>query len=408
VSPDSLTRTFQIASRENGLDIDKIAFGKSDLYFTVHALDSLLVGASAMAATDTGAKYNGPALALGSPKFLGNLYTPGQTADFLNLWTQMTPENAGKWGSVGISADTNAWSWSGLDAQYNYAMTNHLIFKDHCLIWGAQQPSWISSLDSATQAMYIETWIRNVGSRYPNIDLIDVVNEALPGHNPPDGQNGRANYEKALGGAGATGWDWVINAFKLARKYLPNAKLLINDYGIINSNTATTQYLQIINLLKDRGLIDGIGVQGHRLELESADTTLLRSNLDRLWATGLPIYISEFDLGNVGNSGTPDDNQQLNLYKKIFPLLWQHRGVEGITIWGYKEGLAWQTTTYLVRARDLQDLRCSGWQITSRTIRSVYTITARMFRLRLHWIRISPIRLTRAPSSGTSYPKRVL
>ena len=182
------------------------------------------------------------------------------------------------------------------------------------------------------------------------MDMIDVVNEPLIGHNPPDGSGGHANYIKALGGAGATGWDWVIKAFELARQYIPNAKLLINDYGIINSNSATTSYLQIINLLKDRGLIDGIGVQGHRFALESANPNLIKDNLTRLAATGLPIYMSEFDLGNLGNAGTPDDNQQLQLYQKIFPVLWQHPGVAGITIWGYIEGQTWQSTCYLVRS----------------------------------------------------------
>jgi endo-1,4-beta-xylanase len=173
--------------------------------------------------------------------------------------------------------------------------------------------------------------------------MIDVVNEPLLGHNP-------APYRAALGGAGATGWDWVIWVFQKARLYMPNVKLLLNDYGIINDNSSTTQYLQIINLLKDRGLIDGIGVQGHRFELESADTNIVKGNLDRLAATGLPIYISEFDLGNLGNSGTPDDNQQLQLYQKVFPVLWRHPGVKGITIWDYIEGQTWQTTCYLVRA----------------------------------------------------------
>ena len=62
------------------------------------------------------------------------------------------------------STDTSQWNWTGLDAAYNFAKTNHLIFKDHCLIWGAQQPTWISGLDSATQAGYIETWIKNGGT----------------------------------------------------------------------------------------------------------------------------------------------------------------------------------------------------------------------------------------------------
>ena len=141
----------------------------------------------------------------------------------------------------------------------------------------------------------------------------------------------------------------MITAFELARKYLPNAKLLINDYGIINSNAATDTYLQIINLLNDRGLIDGIGVQGHRFEFENADTNVLKANLTKLGATGLPVYISEFDLGNINDAGDPDDAVQLQLYKKIFPVLWLHPAVKGITLWGYLEGQMWQTTCYLTR-----------------------------------------------------------
>jgi endo-1,4-beta-xylanase len=200
-----------------------------------------------------------------------------------------------------------------------------------------------AGMDSASQAKAVEQWIRMVGNRYPRMSMIDVVNEPIISHNP-------APYRNALGGAGATGWDWVVWAFQKARLYMPGVKLLINDYGIINDNVSTTAYLQIINVLNSKGLIDGIGVQGHRFELENGDTVTFKNNLDRLAATGLPIYISEFDLGNPGNSGTPDDNQQLLLYQKIFPVLWRHPGVKGITIWDYLEGQTWQTTCYLVRA----------------------------------------------------------
>jgi endo-1,4-beta-xylanase len=344
---DSLNRTFQISSRENGLDIDKFAFGKSYLYYTVYSLDNGLPGSDTKEPPPPPMFYEGPPFAQGKEKFLGNAY--GDTPDtvFANYWNQLTPGNAGKWGSVGFVQDTTLWNWTNLDNMYNYARDNNLIFKDHCLIWGAQQPSWISGLDSATKINYIESWIRQVGQRYPDMDMIDVVNEPIASHNPPDGLNGRADYKNALGGNGATGYDWVITAFELARKYLPNTKLLLNDYGIINSNSATDTYLQIINLLKDRELIDGIGVQGHRFELETADTNMLKMNLTRLGATGLPVYISEFDLGNLNNAGTPDDNVQLQLYQKIFPVLWLHPAVKGITLWGYLEGQMWQTTCHL-------------------------------------------------------------
>lgn len=352
VAPDSLDKIFQIASREDGLQIDKIAFGKAQYFYTVDALNNGLPGSTAKTPPDSSKYFQGPPLAAGADKFLGNAYGDVPDDLFAKYWTQLSPGNAGKWGSVAGTQDTTKWNWTGLDRAYNYAINNNMLFKEHTLIWGAQQPSWISALDSAQQIKYIETWFRMLAKRYPKIDMIDVVNEPLNDHNPPDGSGNpaRANYKKALGGNGSTGWDWVINAFALARLYFPKSQLILNDFGIINDDAATTTYLKIINLLKQRGLIDGIGVQGHRFELESASTTTLTNNLNRLAATGLPIYITELDLGNLSNYGTPNDTQQLDLFKKIFPVLWEHPGVKGITLWGYLEGQMWQTTCYLVRA----------------------------------------------------------
>ncbi|MBN1780343.1 endo-1,4-beta-xylanase [bacterium] len=344
VETGDLTQTFYIASREDGLWIDKMAFGKSHLYFTVDALDNGLPGSVTKPEPDSSLFYQGPPLAEGASKLLGNVR--GLRDDnFANYWNQLTPGNEGKWGSVATTSDTLHWNWSGLDNLYNYAQEHDLFFRDHTLIWGNQQPVWIENLDSTLQIQYIRAWFRMMGERYPLMDMVDVVNEPL--HDPPRGAT-NGNYIQALGGNGETGWDWVINAFQLARQFLPNTQLLLNEYGIINDNTATTNYLKIIDLLKERGLIDAIGVQGHRFELEYANVNTLKNNLDRLAATGLPVYITEMDLGNLKNEGTPDDDQQLQLYQKIFPVLWEHPSVKGITLWGYLEGQMWQTTCHLV------------------------------------------------------------
>lgn len=350
IEDGDLNQIFQIGSREDGLDFDKFVFARSDLYFTVDMLEKGLEGSLTVPEPDSSNFYMGPPLAVNSPKFLGNVKADFDS-NFKSLWNQLTPGNDGKWASVAYaSADSTKWDWSNLDHMYNYAKNNGLIFKEHTLIWGAQQPSWLNDLSEAEQLKHIESWIRQVGNRYPDIDLADVVNEPIASHNPPDGQNGRANYKEALGGDGETGWDWVVTAFELARKYLPNTKLILNDYGIINSNSATTTYLEIINILKDRKLIDGIGVQGHRFELESVSTSVIQANLDRLAATGLPIYMSEVDFGNLKNEGTPDDQEQLELYQKVFPVLWNHPQVHGITLWGYIENHMWQSSCFLAYA----------------------------------------------------------
>jgi endo-1,4-beta-xylanase len=58
----------------------------------------------------------------------------------------------------------------------------------------------------------------------------------------------------------------------------------------VASSLGTNSYLTIINLLKSRNLLDGIGIQGH--SLEGAGSIIIKQNLDLLAATGLPIYVS--------------------------------------------------------------------------------------------------------------------
>lgn len=263
-------------------------------------------------------------------KFLGNIIASSTPADFTTYWNQITPENSGKWGSVEATRDV--MNWSGLDMAYNTAKSNNLLFRQHTFVWGQQQPTWLSELAADEQKQEIEEWIRTFCERYPQTDFIDVVNEPL--HAVP-------TYSPAIGGGGLTGWDWVVWTFEKARQYCPNAKLFLNDYNIINNNSATTGYLQIINLLKSRNLIDGIGEQGHFLE--STPIATLRSNLDRLAAASLPIHISEFDIS------LSDDTQQKNKYEELFPILWTHAGVHGITLWGYLEGQIWRENAYMIR-----------------------------------------------------------
>ena len=82
------------------------------------------------------------------------------------------------------------------------------------------------------------------------------------GHAPP-------RWKNAIGGDNdlyGTGWDWMVcGLLKKARECFPNSKLFINDYNILSGYTNIDTYINVINILKERGLIDGIGCQGHGL-----------------------------------------------------------------------------------------------------------------------------------------------
>src|SRR5439155_21346529 len=247
-------------------------------------------------------------------------------------FNQVTPENAGKWGSVEATRDV--MNWAQLDLAYNLAKSNGFPFRLHTLIWGAQQPAWIASLPVAEQREEIEEWFALVAARYPDIDFIDVVNEPL--HDPPDDPED-GGYIQALGGTGATGWDWVLEAFRLARRYFPNARLGINEYSVTSNTAEMTRYIEIVELLKQENLIDSVGVQGHAFETRpNIPMSTHVANLNRLAATGLPIYITELDVDG------PDDDIQLADYQRVFPVFLGHPAVRGVTLWGYRPG-HWRT-----------------------------------------------------------------
>lgn len=263
------------------------------------------------------------------PKFLGNIISSDVPTNFNGYWNQITPENSTKWGHV--EAVRGQMNWSQADKAYNYARSNGLPFKFHTLVWGSQEPGWISFITTAEQEAEVLQWMDAAATKYGDSDYVDVVNEAL--HAP-------ASYRNALGGSGATDWDWVIRSFEEARKRF-NGKLLINDYGIISDTNKVNRYLQIINLLKERNLIDGIGIQCHYFNVDNLQASTIKVNLDKLSSAGLPIYVSELDI-------TGDDNTQLERYKEKFPVFWEHPYVNGVTIWGWIQGETWKNGTHLV------------------------------------------------------------
>lgn len=347
VESGALSQTFQVGAREDGLYFDKFVFGKSHLYFTVSNLNRGEAGT--LLPPDE--MPPGTPIAAGQPKFLGSEWDYNQAPNFASYWNQSTPGNAGKWGSVEYTRDI--MDWTVLDSTYNVARRYKMPFKEHTLIWGAQQPSWIGALDSAQQRQEIEEWYAALAERYDTIEYIDVVNEPI--HNAPNGMvpwgttTPNVNYAGALGGAGVTGWDWIITAFRLARQYFPDSKLILNEYSVINSLSTTQQYIEIINLLKAENLIDGIGEQGHAFTTYGISSATLKSNLDLLAATGIPIYITELDIDGL------TDLTQLKEYQRVFPIFWEHPAVEGITLWGYRYGVWRQEQgAYLITDEDIE------------------------------------------------------
>ncbi|MFO7974410.1 MAG: endo-1,4-beta-xylanase [Candidatus Hydrogenedentota bacterium] len=267
-------------------------------------------------------------------KFLGSIWQ--NSADdplFGTLFDQITPENCGKWDA--IERERRERVWTNMDAMVQFADRHSMIVKHHCLVWGQQQPAWTQEADDISNA--VDALIADFFERYgKTITLVDVINEPISA--PPA-------YRSQLGGDGKSGWDWVIWTFRRARLHGNThgftGKLILNEWGIERNQRKLKQFREIVSILQQESLIDAIGVQGHYLEI--ADAAKVRQSLDYLAETGLPIYISEFELDIA------DDIRHEQQFMALFSMFWEHPAVRGVTLWGHREGQMWRKNGYLIR-----------------------------------------------------------
>ena len=270
-------------------------------------------------------------LATSEKPFLGNIFRPETPTDerFHQLWNQVTPENATKWNAIESTRDV--MDWSALDDANTFAQNYNYSFKFHTLIAGDNEPDWISVLNDADQLIELTQWFDEVAARYPEPAQIDVVSEPI---------SSIPSYSDALGGEGATGWDWVIRAFELARTRFPNSELILNDYKVAQSDTSGAQFLELASLLKQRNLIDAIGIEGHFLE--DTDAATIKTRLDLVAELALPLYLADLDI-NISN-----DADQLDKIKTLVPAFYEHPAVNGLTFWGYRENQLWRSDAFLL------------------------------------------------------------
>ena len=311
------------------------------------------------------------ALADGGAKFLGNITTSSQIrSDMGTYWNQITNENGCKWGSI-HSVDNSGksrFNFNGFDScenGYKWAKEKpgERHFKFHALIWGSQKPDFLCTAKNPgitveKTKQYIIEWFDAVAAKFPDLEYIDVVNEAIwagnnyhSGYNKPaNGAEGISTDDPSCGGTyiiDALGGDRVVNgkhqydfvktAFEMARERWPEAKLIYNDYNTLSWQM--NEGIEMIQTLLANGApIDFYGQQAH--DCKGMSKSDFESKLTRIHnETGLPLLISEYDIGEA------DDQKQKNDYANQIPFMWETEWIGGITIWGYINGATWAANT---------------------------------------------------------------
>jgi len=281
-------------------------------------------------------------------KYFGNIIGYSVPSNYSTLWNQATSENGSKWGSV--EGTKGIYNFTTSDLAFNWAKNNGGLFKYHNLMWGSQTPGWIASATSAELQVSIENYVKAVANHYgSDLHLIDVFNEPV---NTPLAANLKAaltagyQAEPANASDKNNSYGWAIWPYQLARKYFPNATLLINEYNIeMNWGNCRAAYITMINAIKNapnvtdgkKNLIDGVGLQCHGVNTISVAN--FQACIDEIWTkTALPVHITEFDI-----AADPSETSQATQYANLIAVAWKHPHVAGITLWGYIQGSTWMS-----------------------------------------------------------------
>ena len=319
---------------------------------------STVTKAVAVAAVASTVSFAGPGMADGGAKFLGNITTRGQVqSDFGTYWNQITAENECKWAS--IEGSRGRYNWSGCDACYNWAKKNGGHFKFHALVWGSQYPNWLNGLSTEETKKAITAWFDAVAEHYPDLEMIDVVNEAIKsGGSYHSGYGKNNNIIPALGGDNGN-YEFVATAFKMARERWPKAILIYNDYNTFRWQI--NEGIDLVNKLVRQGApVDAYGQQAHDLtdmnesEFKSA-LNKIQTSVKNAKGEPMPLYITEYDIG------TDNDSQQKQRYSEQIPAFWESKQVAGITLWGYIYGATWTTNGNSGIIKNGQDRPAMTW-----------------------------------------------
>ena len=252
-------------------------------------------------------------------------------------WSDLEPER----GKPRYTADSpKIYRRPATDLCVDYCLENGIEPKCHCLNYDNFVPQWLSDATVAEHKKALEKRFRELAERYADkIPSWEVTNETFNSNWHP--QSKFYNED-----------DFVEWSFRMADRYFPNNKLIINDYELWHSRKPNVRepYFMQIESLKANGLhhLDSVGMQFHSFFPKEAvkDLAKIRYNpihlydvLDLYAKTGKRLQITEMTLSAYTDS---DENEELQaqLLKNIYSVFFSHPAMEAIIYWNLADGYA--------------------------------------------------------------------
>ena len=245
-------------------------------------------------------------------------------------------DQAGSQESLENGDGSPALSFASIDPTLQWCKDNGMKMRGHTLVWHAQAPDWFfrdgydstgDYVDKETMLFrmesYIEQMLTHVQTNYPGVVYCwDVVNEAV---DPDNGDKDSAFLCRMQSDEGENPWyktigeDYVEMAFTYARKYADeDVKLFYNDFNTYQLPKREAIYA-LCSSLKEKGLIDGIGMQGY-WGTDYPSITSIEGAITLYAKLDLEIHITELSVG-VDEETEESFEKQAKRYGSIFIML---------------------------------------------------------------------------------------
>lgn len=246
-------------------------------------------------------------------------------------------ENAMKWDAT--EGTQGNFTYSGGDQVATFCTANGMYMRGHTMVWGAQTPSWVQSLNRTQMLAAMKSHITNLMTHFKGKILEwDIVNEAVA-----DGSSSLKGtfWQKQIGD------DFIDSAFVYAHQADPNVYLYYNDYSGEAAGTTKSDY--IYNMVKgmlQRGIpIHGVGLQSHLSSPVSK--TNISANIKRLGDLGLRVDCTETDIKN----STTDPTSWGNLVSACV----ENYNATTFMCWGFDDAHSWLGNPCNCQPWDAQD-----------------------------------------------------
>jgi len=230
----------------------------------------------------------------------------------------------------------NSPKFADSEARVKFGVDNRMKVNGQSLIFTSQYPEWVRngnlSVQEATEL--VKKRVQDVAGHFKGkVDRWVVVNEFHPL------SWGRADaLQKVLGS------QLLDIAFQAARDAVPDSELIYNDNENQSSTSlGTANAKTIVNRLKAKGLIDGIGIQMH---LDGSKPIERDDLIATMRAYGVPVHITEMDVNIKDVQGTQDERfaKQAEVYRTVMQAALDSGVCKGVSFYTVGDKYSWIET----------------------------------------------------------------